>query len=393
MTVDATTWGPQANGFVCPVQAEILEDIETKQHAYIAADFDNAPDTPDGQNNGIFSLHLAYAWEALRAMSASRSRDQAEGDALVQQGILTGTTKGGPTTTKVVCICVLEAGTLLEAGVSMASVSGKPDVLFTPTANYTAATSGSFNVTFEALETGPIPCPAGQLIDIKTPTTGWGSIFNPGVGVLGSAGATEHEFRVAQVQDLTRAGSNTARAIAVDLEQVPGVLSASVLENYTDEVSAEGVPPHSIEDVLYLDGTQDPAALGKAIWEAKPAGCGTAGTNSITFTDPDGGATRTVYYTPITERPVYLEYQFTKTAGYVGDSAVKTYLVDQLTTRATVGADVVALVAKSLPLGLTGVADVVYFTLGLAASPSGTGNVSIDVREIATFDTARIVVY
>jgi len=43
-------------------------------------------------------------------------------------------------------------------------------------------------------------------------------------------------------------------------------------------------------------------------------------------------------------------------------------------------------------LTLAGVLDVPTFYLGFSASPSGTANLTIGTREIATFDVARVVV-
>lgn len=400
MNTDTTTWGVQPNGFYTPTQEDLLAKIQQDQQTYIDIAFDISPDSPEGQNSGIFSRQLALAWEAIAALNAAQSRDGAEGDLLTRAGTLVGTPRNGPSTTKVVCSVTLEAGTTLEAGVSLASLVNKPDVLFTPTETHTAVLSGTVSLVFEAVEPGPIPCPAGQLTVISTPTTGWLGVGNPEVGVLGSVGDTldDPAYRLRQVQDLARAGSSTAAALAVDLVYdaatgagVPGVLDAWVLENDTDYTDANGVPPHAIEPVLYLDGTQVASQLARAIWEGKKAGTPTAGSSSASFTD-DTGETRTVYYTEVVQRPVYLSYTLTTGTGYVGAPAVKSYLVDYLTTRYGVGADVLYLVARAAPLVLTGVTDVPTMTLGFAPAPIGVANLSIGPREIATFAAGNITV-
>ena len=392
MSSDPTTWGPQPNGFYCPNVQDVLGSVVNDQHQYVSADLDTDPDSPDGQNNGIFADRLAGAWDALRALDAAQSRDGAEGDLLRRQGVMTGTVWGAATTTKVQAYCILTTGTTLVAGTSLASIAGKPDVLFTPVTDYTAATDGTFAVLFESVETGPIPCPAGAsgLTVIATPTTGWTGVSNSLAGVLGALAQTEAQFRLSQEEDLTRAGSSTALAMAVDVEQVAGVLSCKVLENYTDWLDGQGLPPHSVEFVVYQDGSAS-AALPKAIWEAKPAGIPTIGGISGTFTDSTG-TVRTVHWSEVAQRPVYLSYGLTTGTGYVGDSALKDFVVSTLTGKAGPGIPLIALTAKSAPLTLAGVLDVPTFYLGFSTSPSGTANLTIGTREIATFDVARVVV-
>ena len=393
MSSDPTTWGPQTNGFVCPIVDEIVESIGNDQVRFVSTDIDLDPDSPNGQNNGIFADRLASAWPALRALDAAFSRSGAEGDMLTRVGELTGTVQGGPTTTKVTAQCVLTTGTLLQAGVALASLTGKPDVLFTPVSDFTATTDGTHNVLFEALDTGPVICPSGAsgLTTIATPISGWTAVSNSSAGVLGSTGATEAEFRAAQVEDLSRTGTSTAAAISVDIEAVAGVISCQTLENYTDHLDGNGLPPHSIEPVVYHDGTVVLTELAKAIYEAKGAGIQTFGTETASFVDADG-VTQTVYYSVVTERPVYLSYVLSVGAGYVGDVAVKSSVVSTMTGKSKPGIDVIALTAMYQPVLLTGVLDVTTFRLGLSGPPSGTANIAISPREIATFDVSRVTV-
>lgn len=393
MSSDPTTWGVQAAGVVCPTLQDIVGKIQADQRSYIDPEYDTDPDSPEGQNVAIFSRQLALAWEALRALGAAQSRDGAEGDMLVQLGKLTGSVKTGPTTTKVIATCTLASGTVLAAGVAQAHIVDHPDLLFTPIADFTAPTTGTHTVVFEATETGEIPCPAGTLTVIATPTTGWTAITNAAAGVTGSVGETDAQFRTQQVADLTRAGSNTALAIAQDIEAVPGVVQCTCLENYTDSRDANGLPAKSIEVVIYSDGTVVTADLGLAIWNAKPAGMVTHGSATATFIDPADGTTRTVNYSIVTDRPVYLNYYVTRTTGYVGDAALADYVVAALTRRSGAGVPVSHLYAQYLPMQLTGVVDVPALQLGFSASPTGEANLVLSARERASFSAANVAIY
>jgi hypothetical protein len=245
-------------------------------------------------------------------------------------------------------------------------------------------------VVFEATETGPIPCAGGTLTVIATPTTGWTAVTNAVAGVTGSVGDTDAQFRVQQVADLTRAGSNTALAIAQDIEEVPGIVQCTCLENYTDNTDSNGLPPKSIEVVVYSDGTEVLADLGLAIWLAKPAGMVTVGSLSATFVDPDDGTTRTIRYSQVADRPVYLTYTLTKTTGYVGEAAIADAVVLSMTQRSGAGVPVSHLYAQYLPMRQTGVADVPTLQLGFSPGPTGQTNLAVSARERASFAAGNV---
>jgi hypothetical protein len=399
MSSDPTTWGVKTNGFVCPNQAEVLESIENNQRAYVASDFDIAANSPNGQNNGIFSRQCALLWDGLRALNAAFSREGAEGDLLLQHGKLTGTTQEGPRSTVVTIANDLAAGTVLQAGIDFVSPLNRPEVLFTPIADYTAASTGTFNVAFRSVETGAVTFTTGSLTVIATPKTGWTACLDQSspAPVIGDDGDSESEFRIRQETDLTRAGAGTAAALEADLVYdaalgtgVPGVLAAKVLENYTDNYDANGLPPHSIEPVIYADGTMAPSTLAEAIWLGRSATAQTYGQLSASYTDDDG-ETRTVKYSVNTPVPIYITYTVTKLPDYVGDDALKAYVVAQLAARYGAGDTVDYLFVAGLPFDLVG-ARVTDCRIGIAVTPTGTASIAMgSVREIPTFDAARIV--
>lgn len=401
MSSDPTTWGIQPNGWVTPSAADILERIELDEKAYIRADIDVEADAPVGQINGIVAAQLGLAWEALGALEASRSRDGAEGAMLDELGKLTGSSRAVARATTVPCNVTLDAGTTLTVD-NLASVAGKPEVTFYPvvdeTSGFTAPTTGVHVITWRCTETGAVLVTPGTLTVITTPVSGWTAITNPTAGTIGGDSATDAQARLEQLEDLTATGSSTAAAIAADLPYdpatgvgVPGVLEAEALENYTDAVNIDGLPPHSIEAVLYTDGTEDVNAIAEAIFKAKPAGCTTYGTSSGTYTD-ERGDVHTVNYSVIGTVRTYLKFTLSKGSDYAGDTAVKAYVANTLNARYGVGADVIAVYVQALPMQLTGVLDVTAFTLGTVSPPVGATNISIGVRQRATFDPADITV-
>lgn len=387
MSADPSTWGVQPAGFVVPNTDEIITALNSGMLAYVSSDFDTDPDSPDGQVIGVFARQLALVWEALGRLHDSNNPDNAEGELLVEVSKLSGTVKQGPQPTTVQALCQLSSGTTLEAGVAMASVFNHPELLFTPAQTYTATADGYVTLDFVCTDTGPTPVPVHTLTVITTPITGWLSVTNAAAGVLGNNGDTDTILRARRDAELSATGSTTGPAIRADVLAIgPDVISCEVLVNTTNATNTDGVPAHSFEVVVYHDGTLDLTSLARTIWNNQAAGIMSSGSTHITFVD-ETGATRDVYYSPVTQVPITLVYALTTTTGYVGSTQFKADIAAAMTLRMTPGADVIALQAEALALAEGGVTDVTSFTVN-----GGTSNITITPRQIATFDPTRITV-
>lgn len=388
MITDTTLWGVQPNGFYAPNTAEIVAVLSADLQAAIP-NLDTDPDAIEGQQVGIYSAQAAALWEGLKVVHDSNNPDNAEGDLLVDLAMLSGTPYHGPKPTRVIALVTLAAGTTLTAGVSTASLAGHPELTFTPVSDYTAADDGTFQVIFEAFETGPTVVTAGQLSVIASPTSGWTNITNEAAGVTGTDGDTDATLRLRREVDLAKTGTSTALALQADIEALTDVTSAKVLENHTATIDGNSVPGNSFECLVY--GTPDTTALAQAIWEGGPMGISSTGTTTISYVD-SYGITRSVKYTPISAVPIYLAYTLTKLSTYVGDTTFKSDVVTALQKVATPGADVIAVRVAAVAFSEQGVADVPAFALGTSPGPTGTSNISIGVRQIATFSAANVSV-
>ena len=390
MTVPKELWGVQPTGFYAPTIEDILADESADLRAVVDPGIDLDPDAPEGQTAGIRARQYALAWEALQVLHDANNPDNAEDDLLDDVCKLSGTMRPGATATTVVVQCVLTSDTTLANGTALANVSGKPDVLFTPTVDFTAPSDGTFDVTFECVDVGPIPVPTNSL-QISAPVSGWSSIVSNAQGVPGHLVFDDTDTRLLREAEIARMGSTTVLALQADIDALPAVISSIVLENTGETTDGNGLPPHTIAPVVYASGLLDTTALALTIWQGKAAGVGTAGSTPISFVD-ETGTTRTVNYTPITSVPIYLTYALQTTTGYIGASAVALAVATAMTAITTPGATVRALQAEAAALNLGGVVDVTDFYLGTAPSPSGTGNITVDAFQIATFDPSNISV-
>lgn len=389
-------FGITAEGFELKTLRDILTEIEDDQHAEIDPLLDVSPVSPDGQRNAITARQAALCWELLEQCYDGHDPDKAEGDQLIATCKLTGTVPRAATYSEVDCTVNLDSGTTLQPDVHFASINGKPDVLFTPKAEYTAAVGGAQTVRFRAQVAGPVVCNAGTLTVIASPLVGWNSITNPLDATTGLPADTDETLRARRDEELAKAGSSTVRAIKADVLAVSengiGPTSVLVLENDTDTTNVDGVPAHAFEVIVYDPTPITNTLIAQAIWDTKPAGIKAHGAITANATDPDTGELHPVKFSRPTAKNVYVTFETVTTGpGYVGDAAFKTAVVSYLRGKHSIGDDVAELQCWLAAGSVTGVLKIGAVKLGFAAAPTGTDDLAIAPREIAAFDTSRIV--
>lgn len=386
-----------ATGLQIKTIEEILDELSAQQKAEIDAALNTAPDEPIGQLNGIFAAQCRELWEVLQVAYNGFNPDAAEGFLLEKLSALTGTRREGATRSTVDLDCDLDAGTTILAGVHFAHVFGDPDNRWTPVEDFTATANGVDSVEFEAEEAGAVTANAGTITVIATAVSGWNSVTNPLDAATGKEIDTDTELRQRREEELRATGSATVDAIRADVLADEDVLQCDVFENVTDLPDpVTGLPAKSIEVVVF-DGTPPVLtndAIAQLIWDTKPAGIGTFGTESGVATDSKGGF-HTIQFSRPEEIEIWIEIfpKINIATGYAGADALKTALVALNTSDLFQGVDVIAKRLEQVAMNFAGVFDMNSpVQLGLSAFPVGTANISIGQREIARLDTSRITV-
>lgn len=391
-----------AAGLSIKTVEQILDELSARQKAEIDATLNTAPDSPVGQLNGIFASQLREVWEVLAVAYNGFNPDAAEGFLLEKLSALTGTVKRPATKSTVSLTCDLDLGTTLIAGTHFAHVVGAPDNRWTPEADYTAPGAGVQTVDFEAETAGELRANAGTLTVIATAVTGWNSVTNATDATVGREADTDSDLRQRREDELRASGSATVDAIRADLLQYEDangdqlITQASVFENVTDTVDANGLPPHSLECVVY-DGT--PPALtddeiAQAIFDTKPAGILAYGLESGTAIDSLGNF-HTVGFSRPTEVEIWLrvDVNVDQVTGYAGADALKASLVLLNDTHLLVGRDLFVQVVSAVAIGFDGIYDVGAVYTGLASPAADLwGDVVIGPRQLGRLDTGRIIV-
>lgn len=389
------TFGLTPTGFNPKLLQDVLQELSDDQKGSIDPNWDTSSDSPQGQVNGTFARQVALGWEAVQSAHDGLDSDKAEDAQLINLCKLSGTTPRAAAPTVVVCSCDLDVGTTLLAGVHFANVAGLPSVRATPIANYTAGSSGLQNVTFQAEVVGPTSILAGTLTIVNTPVVGWNSVTNALDGVTGRNADTNETLRPRRVAELTKGGLTSQKALrakllALEVNGAKPVLSATVYVNETDVTDANGLLPHSIECVLFDSPAVSNTLLAQTIWDGKAPGVPARGQISANATDSDGDL-HAIGFSRVAQVNVYLTYTIKIGASYVGDAAFKAAVVSQLQAYTDVGAAVLAWDAQGAAKQ-SGVLNLTSVTLGTAPAPTSTQDLVIGSRQIAAFDTSRIVV-
>jgi hypothetical protein len=387
-------------GLIVRTEDEIFDEMAADLRADISPSINLSSESALGVLVGIFAEQIKKAEDTDLAIYNSFTPDGASGTALTQLSLLTGTERLAATKTTVTATVNLDDGTSFAAGDLVAHIDGDPSLRFVNTeavANSTGV-ADDFDVEFEAEEAGATEVLAGTLTEIAEPQTGWNSVTNAEDGVTGREDETDEELRLRREDELAAQGSTTADAVRADiLSALPdNITHCRVLVNDTDETDDNGLPPHSLEVIARGIVTDNDAAdaLAAVILESKAGGIEAYGTTTRAVED-DYGQEHSIGLTWVTEVPIYVDFVVEVNDDFPddGDDQIKAAVVAlEDDTGYQPGLNAVVHRIRAAAFTVAGVVDVPTVEIGTAPSPSGTSNIAITVRQIATYDTARVTV-
>lgn len=395
------TFGVTGVGFDRKTIEDIITEMEQDELAEIATDLDVTTDSVVGQLNGIFARQLGIAWEQLEVIYHAFDSDAAEGRLLDMLGKLTGTFRRGSTPSEVQMGCDLDIGVTLIADQHYVNVDDHPENRWTPSVNYTAATTGPQLVTFRNELLGPITGFAGTINVINTPVSNWRTAVNPDDAELGVETDLDPAFRLRREAELATIGSATVRAITANILQAFGakLQTLVVFENDGDNTDANGLLSHSLE-VLIFDGdvpTVGNNALAQVIFDSKAGGIHTSGNVSGTATALVNGVetSKAVRFSRAAQLAIYVDITLVRKLGvpYLGDNGVKQAVALAANAFFGPGDYVIKERIDAFTLACAGVKDITAVKIGFTASPTSGTNIPVSIRQIGRFSTSRITVH
>ena len=387
--------GLTPTGFVATTVSEEVSDLNAKFLANVDGAIDLSSDQPFGQVIGIFSEKFAELTELGATLYNMTNPSAAEGRVLVNVAAISGTLPQVATYSYVTGTLTLNAGTTVLAG-AVASVTGQPANRWVLTANVTNPGPGTQMLPgiFRSEQAGPFVANAGTLTIISTPTIGWTAITNGADAIPGLAADTDTTLRQKREAELAGQGSGDLDAIRAAVLKVSGVIQAFVFENVFLETDVNGVPGKAFH-VIVWDGvgmSASNAAIGVAIWKAKPTGILAYGSTPVVITDTQGN-THTVSFDRAQQKRVWVTCTTTPSSLTLAQTnAVKAAIKAYADATFNLGVSIIDLPfrASALVAGVT--TDVPTFAFDFVVSPVNTSNLAVTGQQIATVSTADILV-
>jgi uncharacterized phage protein gp47/JayE len=370
-----------------------VEDIKAELEASFRAIFGNSIDVSAasvyGQFIGVFALALAEVWALALAVYSSAFRSGASGDALQKIGLLTNTTRRLASSTRVLCTLTGTAGTAVPANQTVSIPNGAKF------RNPLGGTIGPSGVTLEfvAVETGPVFALAGTVTQIDTSLAGWAAVSNAlDQFELGRNVESDSAFRARQENEIQGLGGASAASVRAQLTRVAGVSEAYVYENEGDITDANGLPPHSVECVV--SGGAD-ASIAAVVLKNKATGCATFGSTTVSTPDANGFS-KSIRFSRPTTLPVWVTLNVTADISKwqaANADALRLAVVKYATDTLRVGSEVrSAAIIPTLFAANVGVLNCALPLLGFAVGPTSSATLALSNRQLALFDSSRIVV-
>lgn len=391
MSTELTQQGFQAQSFA-QIRSELVDAVRE-----VLGPINTGSESAIGQMISIIAEREALLVQALQATYASQYPASAAARSLDGVVQLTGITRREATRTTVVVQLTGDAGTEIPSG--SAAKTANEDIFFL-VEDITLDQNGEGEGQMIAQEDGPILANAGAVNTIETPVSGWDTVNNEDDGTTGRPIETDPELRIRRAASLQVTGSATVNAIRSRLlEQVLGVTTARIIENRTDVVDADGRPPHSFEAVVAGGTDQDVADL---IFEAKPAGIETTGTETLIVEDSEG-IEQVVEFTRPIQRYIWMKITLDPNGigTFPGDAeSIAAQAALEKGETLSLGDDVIYQSFYGPIFRAVDGLEEITVTIAVSSDPNtepasgdfAEDNIAIELNELALFDAGRIEV-
>ena len=387
-------WGLTETGFLRPTYTDLLDAFETKAKELFGSTINLSVRSPLGLFLRIFAWFAGLTWQLAEDIYSSGFIDSSAGVSLARLGAFIGIRLLAAQKATGVLKITGEAGAVVYSGFI---VQARNNQRFVTLESVTIAADGTVTAPIQAYEPGPEGnMAAGSIDTVVTPLAAVVSVTNPESTIGGRNRETDQEFRERYARSVDKPGGSNTDAVRAQLLETPGVVTAVVWENETDETDADGLPPHSIEAIVY--GGAD-AIVAAAIHARKAAGVQTHGGSSVQLLDASGRL-KTVRFSRPTTVPVYMRVSSLVTgSAYAGDASLQAALVDYI------GSAEGDIATSGLPIGekvyynrlmdpvneTTGVVD---YTLEISSDGAtwSKGNIEISARQKAVTSPDKVVI-
>ena len=252
----------------------IKEQIENSLKTIYGSNINLEQNSPDEQLAANFAQMIADQNELIQDVNASFDPDQAVGVVLDQRVKINGLTRKGGTYTRVYVSIAFNGSTVIK-GLDQYpveecfQVSDSTGNILVCEQTTTGVNLSIKEVSFRALEYGPLIFNAGSVTTIVTPQLGVASVNNINSQYIqGSNEESDLELKVRrQINALNRSSVGEINNLYASLLNIEGVNYVNVLENTSDYPDANGIPSKGIWIIVdQIESEEVTKAIGEAIY-------------------------------------------------------------------------------------------------------------------------------
>ncbi len=386
-------WGLTSLGFRRPTYVELLDALEYKARELFGSTANLTVRSPLGLFLRIYAWMLNILFSVLEDVYNSRFVDTAVGTSLLNLGRAIGLRVLPAQKATGYLTVTGPPGTVIPAGWLAETAAG---IQFYAVTEAEIREDGTALVPAMAVEKGPYGnVEAGTVTTITNPgaVAGVESVTNLKPFTGGRERETDEEYRDRYYVSVDYAGGVNADAIrAALLQEVEGIMEAKVFENDSDFEDEHGLPPHSIEAVVYGGLESD---IARVIYDKLGTGIQTLGDIEVPVITLSGNTKRICFNRPHPV-PVYVRVTNLLTGRnfpHDGQERIISALVAYIGSRESGGVAVgETLYHQKLPAVLYTVPGVLDFDIFIGADPDALQmeNVRVDSRSKVVTDEEKV---
>lgn len=288
-------------GFKRPTYEDLLDRQVNRVKALFGETMDTSEQSILGKYIRIQVQDLSECYELLEEIYYARFPNSARGQSLDRLCTFAGIVRD-PATYSKLKVCFF--GTTGTAIPSAFLLSGE-GLTFYVDADAVIGSEGSCEAFVHCTKPGTAGnLPIGTELSPVNPAPGLEWAVCTAIESYGQERESDTALRIRFNQSISGAGSATLNAIRGAISRVPLVDGVTIIENDTDE-TVDGRPPHTFECYVLAPESQD-TLIAAAIFDKKPLGIKSMGTEEVTITD-ENGKTHCVRFSRTLEKTVYLK--------------------------------------------------------------------------------------
>jgi len=325
-----------ASGLTVDTATDISANLIAQLQTIYGSDINVASNSPDGQLVGIQSQIIADLLEFLASINAGFNPDSAVGAILDQRVAINNIARqGGTYTVQPIDIVTSQTVTLQGLDANYTSPTATAYTVQDNLGNQfylidtVTLTAGSDTLNFRAARIGNVNVTVGTITSQGTIVNGVSSVNNSLAAItVGQNQETDAQLRTRRQQSVSIASNGHLNGLLATVKAISGVTEAVLFENITNDVDANGTPPHCVWLIILGGSSSD---IANALYGRLSAGCNMRGSQSFNVENPDGTTFIAKWDNP-TPVPLYIDFTIktTQTGFVFSYSQIKQYIVDNL---------------------------------------------------------------